>query len=107
MKKLLFFLLFLCCVQLSKAQSTENRKNKPLFINNQGIQGKSVSAENSIYYGFDNKIKEMMLDNNIPEKFPTKESYADKKSYLNVANEWLKAHQALVKPEFKNTTLKD
>jgi hypothetical protein len=107
MKKLLFLFLVLCCVQLSKAQNAENRKNKPLFINNQGIRAKAAPAENSMYYGFDNKIKEMMLDNNIPDKFPTKENYADKSSYLTVANEWLKAHQALVKPEFKNTTLKD
>jgi len=107
MKKLLFPLFVLCCVQLAKAQDAESRKNKPLFINNQGIQAKTAAAENSSYYGFDNKIKEMMLDNNIPEKFPTKENYADKKSYLNVANEWLKVHQSLLKPEFKNTTLKD
>jgi len=106
-KVILFTISFLFVFSLTKAQSVNNRKNMPLYTETGTIRVKTKSAETSNYFGYDNKIKEIFIENNIPEKFPTKDGFTDKTNYLAVANEWIKAHQALIKSEFKNTLIKD
>ena len=110
--KNLFFLYCLFFVGLStfKAQhptTPESRKNLQLYINSESLLVQNSSADLSQYFGYDNKIKEVTISNNIPQNFPTKEGYVSKAAYLTVANEWLKAHSALVKPEFTNILIKD
>jgi len=109
MKNNLFYLLifFGFAVAYGQTNSVSPKQRNPVLYNNRStIQTKSSPSENSEYFGFDNKIKEMTLDNNVPEKFPTRGGL-DKASYLTVANEWLKLNQTLIKAEFQNTLLKD
>ena len=106
---LLFCILFCSLSSITAQQNStpESRKNLQLYTSSETVQGKNNAAEQSTYFGYDNKVKEVTINNNIPQNFPTKEGYADKAAYLIAANEWLKAHSALVRPEFINVLIKD
>lgn len=96
-------LIALFCALYGTAQNSDTKEIKAIQpANNYGtvIIASSGSAEKSPYFGFDNRIKEICVGETIPDKFPTREGYADKESYRRIANEWLKAHSAFVKPEF-------
>jgi hypothetical protein len=111
MRKLLLLCLFVCFSQLSVFSQNAivvapNGLNiaQPSSI---GMHTKNSSADQSEYFGYDNQIKNICVDNIIPEKLPTKEGYSDKMNYKNVVNEWLKAHSVFVKPEFLTTLIQN
>ncbi|MFO0321939.1 MAG: hypothetical protein ACK504_05890 [Bacteroidota bacterium] len=65
----------------------------------------SLPAEFSPYYGFDNKIKEICVNNVIPVDTPTKENFSNQKDYLVVLNKWLVDNPKFVKPEYLNKSI--
>ncbi|MBK9285348.1 MAG: hypothetical protein IPM51_13685 [Sphingobacteriaceae bacterium] len=68
---------------------------------------KTTTAEQSEYFGYDNQIKKICVNEAIPSGLPSKQGYADKSLYKKAINEWFKAHNVFVKPEFQNTLIQD
>ncbi|HRH11268.1 MAG TPA: hypothetical protein PLU73_07120 [Bacteroidia bacterium] len=72
-----------------------------------GLHVINTAAEQSDYFGFDNKIKAITIDGTVPINLPTKKGYLVRAEYKAVINDWFKAHNALVKPEFQSTLIQD
>lgn len=92
------------CLGQHNQINTQKRK-----IADEPVKAASVSqpADQSIYFGYDHKISEVMVGNTIPSSFPTKEGYPTKKEYLAVVNKWIKENPSFIKPEFKSTEITD
>lgn len=109
MKKLVFFaFVYFLTLNLSFGQSNQIKPaRKTILIEEQTATPvvSSKPANESLYFGYDQKIKDMSLTNEIPVGFPTKEGYIKKDDYLKAINKWLTDNQSFVKPQFKNTVI--
>jgi hypothetical protein len=98
------FILFVASASFCTAQNngvrTIESKRTVLPENTEIVHvTKSQNASESAYFGFDNKIKEFCLNNEIPSGLPTKENYQNKETYRKSINLWLKENSSFVKPE--------
>ena len=108
MKKLnCIILLNFLVLGISKAQEYVAPKIADRNPARATVQLKNDPAVLSEYYGYDNQIKKICVDDNIPSGLPKKEGYTEKTMYKKAINDWLRAHNVYVKPEFQNTLIQD
>lgn len=109
MKKLVFFaFVYFLTLNLSFGQTKQTKPSRKTVLVEDQAAAPVVSAKpssESLYFGYDQKIKDISLTNDIPLGFPTKEGYLKKEDYLKAINKWLSENQAFVKPQFKNTVI--
>lgn len=118
MKKLSFlFILFVCgnvVLSQTTARPIVDVKDQPstkilLERENRSNQGVASSAHVIIseYYGMDDKIKALMVNDQIPADFPKGSVSKSKEEYLTVANAWLSKNKDVLKPQSQNEKLND
>jgi len=110
MKKITLVVCFYILVTglgFCNAQSTSIPEKRKLSFTEQTPQTSSVAkpAEESAYFGFDQKIAKITLNGSIPSNFPTRENYPTKTQYLNVINKWIKENPSYIKPEYRSTVI--
>lgn len=109
MKKLVFFAFFyLLTINFSLSQTNQTKPARKTILVEDQASSPVVSAKpatESLYFGYDQKIKDISLNNDIPLGFPTKQGYAKKDDYLKAINKWISENQTFVKPQFKNTVI--
>ncbi|MBI2721034.1 MAG: hypothetical protein HYX39_02550 [Bacteroidetes bacterium] len=69
------------------------------------VHSKSAPAEASSYFGYDNKLKEILIKETFLSLVPQKDQNQSKADYLNILNKWIKSHPDLIKPELQTTQL--
>jgi len=104
-----FLTLSLSFGQTNQVKTIESKKQIKDYslINNTGIQTASQPADESPYFGYDNKIKDISISNFIPTGFPTKEGYTNKETYRIAINKWIKENPSAIKPQFINSEITD
>ena len=109
MKKLAFFaFVYFLTINLSFGQTKQIKPaRKTILVEDQTANPvvSSKPASESLYFGYDQKIKEYSLTGEIPLGFPTKEGYTKKEEYLKAINKWLTDNQSFVKPQYKNAVI--
>lgn len=68
-------------------------------------QAKSLAAEESNYFGYDAKIKDVLLKESSFELVPMRVATESKEDFLKKLNQWLVLNSYLVKPDKKNTEI--
>ncbi|MBK7667432.1 MAG: hypothetical protein IPJ32_08905 [Sphingobacteriaceae bacterium] len=115
MKKLFFFSIAYCFVQIAFGQDVQvhskaDVSNDPKFIefkkrhDDITMQRQGLSQPSS-YYGYDDKLKAIFIEGVISSQTPKSESFTSKKEYLAVLNDWLSKNKHLLKPENKNSLI--
>jgi hypothetical protein len=110
MKKLAFFaFVYFLTINLSFGQThkTIEKKRTLPVENTDKVQATVKVQTESSYFNYENKILEISINNSIPSTFPTSNGFNSKESYRTAMNKWIKENPALIKPEFKNTIIKD
>lgn len=106
MKKLVLLCISLFCVGSYSAQSSnEKTKRIELKKTHESVQVKTTSAEDSPFFGNDNKIKELLLKENSIELVPQRKTAQSKADYLNTLNAWIKSNPLLIKPDKRNVEI--
>lgn len=110
MKKLVFFaFVYFLTLNLSFGQShktIEKKRTLPVENSDKVQAAVNIQVESS-YYNYENKIMEISINNSIPSSFPKSNGFTSKESYKTAMNKWIKENPSLLKPEFKNTVIKD
>lgn len=107
MKKLILSLVLFLITQNYFCQSERPVRSKDINLTTPtpAVYGKSAPAESSAYFGYDNKLKEILIIETSLSLVPQKNENQPKADYLTILNKWIKSHQDLLKPEFKATQL--
>ena len=66
-----------------------------------------VATSNSMYFGYDEKLKSIFSDGTINSQTPKSEGFASKKEYVAVLNDWLSKNKHLLKSEHKNSLISE
>ena len=115
--KLILPLLFLLFFSAQTFSQTEKSSAKPMDLNDNPEQLKSIldnsykinsfSVKVSEYYGLEAQILNILADKVIPLSCPktTSGGYSDKSKYIADLNIWLDKNQALVKSDKKNSLI--
>lgn len=102
MKKIVLLLVFLVSAGSYIAQTaTERTKRIELKKTYEPVQVKLTAAEESPYYGYDNKIREILLKETSMELVPKRTQNQSKNDYLVTLNGWIKSNSLLIKPDKK------
>ncbi len=102
--------VYLLTINLCSGQTqhkTIGTKRAILAENVTPVATTSSPAENSSYFGYDNQIKQICVNDAIPAALPTKEGYSSKQAYKTAINKWLKDNSSFVKPENINKVIND
>jgi hypothetical protein len=106
MNKSIFLGLFLLFANYFVAQTNrEHIKKAGLAKTYEPVQSKASAAENSNYFGLDNKIKEILLKDASMEKVPVRKENQTKNEYVVILNEWIKNNPGLLKPDKTSTEI--
>lgn len=107
MKRIVVLLMFFLCAGICVSQ-TSDRKAKRIELTKTyaGVQTKSTGSEQSYYYGYDNKIKEILLKENSIDIVPKRAENQSKQEYLDALNKWIKSNPLLIKPDLRETEIK-
>ncbi len=100
--KNLFILIIVLASGSCLAQSKEKAPQKRIAPQPQSeISIKTKNADGSIYFGFDNQLKEILIDYTILTQVPSKLVNEDKSSYTSRLNNWLLTNKALIKNNYR------
>ncbi|MBA3666085.1 MAG: hypothetical protein H0W61_18050 [Bacteroidetes bacterium] len=100
-KVIILFVLFLCKENFIAQTSDQKVKRIELQKTYEPVQGKSLNSEESVYYGYDAKIKEILLKESSISLVPTRAGNQSKNDYLTVLNDWIKSNSLLIKPDHR------
>lgn len=108
MKKitLCFFFLFLtvCVFSQTVNERPKDIKDNPQYL--KALEMEKIRSNGTIqvseYFGLENKITDVLLNNTIPDSFPRSITYSDKTKYVETVNAWLKENPSFVKADKKN-----
>ena len=103
-KLLLFILLFVTGSYFGQ-NTRETAKRIEIKKTYEQVQVKSLPAEESSFYGYDSKIKEILLKEASLDFVPKRKENQTKNEYLNTLNEWIKSNSLLVKPDQRSTEI--
>lgn len=107
MKKLILSLVLFLITQNYFCQSDRPVRSKDIILAAppMAVYSKPAPAESSVYFGYDNKLKELLIIETSLSLVPQKSESQSKEEYLTILNKWIKSHQDLIKSEFKATQL--
>lgn len=66
----------------------------------------AVIAASSQYHNLDNAIKDVLINNVIPNDFPKSITERDRAKYIDNINLWIKQNPSFVKPNKMNVSIK-
>jgi hypothetical protein len=111
MKTSFIIALLICFSSFAYAQSVRPKdiKDDPIIKERIANNGKRVQASVQVsqYFGLEENIKAMALDNLIPSNCPTSVGFSDKKKYIEVLNLWIKDNQDKIKPDHRNNFISE
>lgn len=112
MKKL--FLLSVFClsaefgfsqIQTSGIVTPENDPNLKEFKRRNDELRKSSVSSTEAYFGYDEKLKAILVGSVIPAAVPTAKAGSTKSEYVKILNEWISKNPQSLKPENKNSII--
>ncbi len=104
----LFLCFFSCVFSYAQQAKTIEGRRKVLAENIQpSIAQSSTPAEESAYFGYENKIAEISSTNQIPQGFPTRSGFTNKEEYRKAINVWIKQNPNAIKSKYQNTEITD
>lgn len=117
MKKLFIFSFACFLSNVSFSQSSVDNKSRtdamsdPKFVefkkrHDDLVKNTGTNAY-SAYFGYDEKLKVIFLDGIIPSQTPKSDSFASKKDYLAVLNDWISKNKHLLKLENQNSLISE
>lgn len=111
MKKITLFLFFIFLSVCAFSQTSNERprdiKDNPQYL--KAVEMEKIRSNGTIqvseYFGLENKITDVLVNNTIPTSFPTSITYSDKAKYVETINAWLKQNPSFVKADKKNSVI--
>ena len=89
-------------VSVNDPKFVEFKNNHDAVLTKQGGPG-SVSS----YFGYEETLKSFFIGNTIPTEVPKSDTFIYKAPYVKALNEWISKHKDLLKPEHKNSLIKE
>ncbi len=104
---LLFIFLSVCAFSQTANERPKDIKDNPQYL--KALEMEKIRSNNAIqvseYFGLENKITDVLLNNSIPSSFPRSLTYSDKTMYVETVNAWLKQNPSFVKADKKNVII--
>lgn len=103
-----FVLLLVSSLSFSQARA-KDIKDDPIVkerMNNGGVRVKA-DIKVSEYFGLEEKIQAIMLNDVIPVECPKSIGYSDKSLYLKALNTWIKENPSKLKEDKKNSLISE
>lgn len=103
----LFIFLSVCAFSQTANERPKDIKDNPQYL--KALEMEKIRSNTTIqiseYFGLENKLTDVLVNNTIPNTFPKSITYSDKTKYVETVNAWLKQNPSFVKADKKNVII--